>query len=467
MSAKGGFELTSRHYVVLGFIAAVCVAGYAVVPLLPGPAAAKLGLGVVAITVVLLATGLLPGLVTAAVFFALALASGAVPPLALASGFWSSAIMLVFGGLVMGAAAERSGLGRFVARGLLQRFVGSYPRLLLGILCGSGALSFLVPSTMGRLAITIPIVLAALKEAGYAEGSNGYRGAVLTTVAGNFLTSYAILPANLVNVITLGAAETAHGAHFTYAQYFLSCAPVLGLVKGATFLVLVLWLLPAPPPAMPTGPAEPVPLGRPARRLAVVLGLAVTLWATDFLHGLKPGWVALGAAVLCMVPPVAIVSLRESFDLNRLTGVLTVPMLLGVAAIITHSGAGSLIGETVTAAVPVAGRSPAYGFAVLAVLTALIATVATTVGCIAVVTPLIGQIAGATGLGIDTGTLAVLTGLQSLFFHYEAAPIMVGLLMGRVGARPAARFLVPLALTGLLVILPLNMLWLRLLGALP
>jgi hypothetical protein len=39
-----------------------------------------------------------------------------------------------------------------------------------------------------------------------------------------------------------------------------------------------------------------------ARRPGGVLGLAVALWATDLLRGLKPGWIALGAALFCILP---------------------------------------------------------------------------------------------------------------------------------------------------------------------
>ncbi|MFM9943134.1 MAG: SLC13 family permease [Hyphomicrobiaceae bacterium] len=440
---------------------------YALLPIVPGDSGVKAGFATVVVTVVLLATGMVPGLVTAGVFFFMALVTQAAPVWVLASGFWSNAIMLIFGGLVMGAAAERSGFGRYVARGLMQRFLGSYPRLLTGIMLGTAALSLLVPSTMGRLAITIPVVLATLKEAGYEEGSNGYVGAILVTVAGNFMTSYAILPANLVQIITLGAIEAVHGPQATYAEYLLLTGPVLGLAKGATFIALVLWLLPASSPAPASGPGEPVVLSGAARRLGLVLGLAVSMWATDFLHGLKPGWIALGAGLLCILPPLALVGLKESFDRNRLTGIVTVPMLLGVASVITHSGAGQVLIDAVTAAIPLAGRSPAYGFAVLAVLAAVIAIVATTVGCIAIMTPIVTQVVVATGLSAKLGAVAVLTGLQALFFHYEAAPVMVGLLMGRVGARPAARFLVPLAIIGLVLILPLEILWLKLIGYLP
>src|SRR5690606_23784914 len=108
-----------------------------------------------------------------------------------------------------------------------------------GVLIGSGTLSFLVPTTMGRLAITIPILIAAAREAGYAHGSNGYNGVILTAVAGNYLTSYAVLPSNLTNVIALGALEGIGGPSLQYGPYLLMCLPVLGIIKGIMFVATV------------------------------------------------------------------------------------------------------------------------------------------------------------------------------------------------------------------------------------
>lgn len=428
---------------------------------------AALGFAIVFVSVSLWATAAVPAYMAALTFFALALALGVAPPAAVLSGFWSSAAGLVFGGLIIGAAAERSGLGRYVARGLLQRFLRSYPRFILGILVGTGALSFLVPSTMGRLAITIPIITAATKEAGYEPGSNGYVGAMVTTVAGNFLISYAILPANLLNIIAVGAVEGLYGPQVQYAEYLLLCAPVLGLVKGLIFWACIVVFLPAPPPAVAPDATQPLALSGATRRLSIVLGFAILLWATDFLHGVKPAVVTLAAAALCLLPPVALVSLKESFDLNRMTAILSTAAVLGVATVLAHSGAGTLTAETVTSWASLENRSPALGFAATTLLTAAIAVPTTGVGCIAIMNPIIGSIAASTGLSIKMGLIAEMTGLQIPLFPYQNVPIMVGLAMGGVAATASLRILLPLAIAGILVLLPLQILWLKLIGQLP
>jgi di/tricarboxylate transporter len=461
-----GGRLSVQRAALLALIAVSAVAVGCVAPPADAPKA-MIGFAIVLVSVALWATAAVPTHLAGLIFFALALGSGVAPPLALLSGFWSNAAGLVIGGFVIGAAAERSGLGRYVARGLMQRFRSSYPRFILGILIGTGALSFLVPSTMGRLAITLPIVIAATKEAGYAPGSDGYIGAVATAVAGNFLTSYAILPANLTNIIALGAMEGAHGVHLQYAEYLLLCGPVLGLVKGLVFWGSVVTFLPAPLPAPAAETAEPLPLSRAARRLAILLVLTIVLWATDFIHGIKPGAVAMLAAVLCLLPPVALASLQESFDLNKLTAILSLAAVLGVATVLNYSGAGALTAHSINALIPLDGRSAAYGYAVVAVLSMLIAVLTTVVGCIAIMTPVLGSAATSAGLPVEIGMLAMLTGLQMILFPYQTVPIMVGLTMGRVAAGSVLRLLIPLALISLFTVLPLQIAWLKLIGYLP
>src|SRR3546814_6583218 len=49
------------------------------------------------------------------------------------SGFASPAFWLVFGGLVIGAAVDRTGLGQRIARALVGRFRGGYLSTVTGV----------------------------------------------------------------------------------------------------------------------------------------------------------------------------------------------------------------------------------------------------------------------------------------------------------------------------------------------
>lgn len=440
------------------------------IAMMPPPAGiaprAMTALGLTVFVVALWATIAIPQPYAAMAFLALVLATGTAGPSKALSGFTTSSLWLVFGGLLIGTAAERSGLGRFIARRFLGGFTTRYSLLVLGILIGTTLLSFLVPANMGRLAITIPVVMAMCREAGYAEGSHGYNGMMLTAVVGNFTVALAILPANLLNVMIVGSGEALYATQFAYMQYLWLNGPVLGVVKAAVVWATVMWMFPAPAPERAAGELEPV-LGAAAWRVALILGIAILLWATDFLHGIRPGWIALGAGLACIAPGIGTLPASEALEPKKLLIMIWVGTVLSLGPILTDSGAADLVSKALASASGVSGQSPVYAYFAIAVMTSLLAAVATVGGAIPIVTAAIGEISHLTGLPVATGVLAVVAGASALFFPFVAAPVVVGLALGRVAVRPATKFMVVAALATLVIVLPLNALWWKLTGILP
>jgi hypothetical protein len=181
----------------------------------------------------------------------------------------------------------------------------------------------------------------------------------------------------------------------------------------------------------------------------------------------KPGLIALLAGLVCLLPMLDLARPNEVVDMNKFTSVFALPAVLGVATVLTHSGAGAMIAATLAKLMPASGASPSYGFMLITFSASLIAIGATIPGSIAIVTPTLPGFEAATGLPLVAGLNAMLIGLQSPFFAFEAVPVMVGLMMGKVAASAATRILVPLAITGLLVVAPLQMAWLKLIGVMP
>ncbi|WP_406720931.1 hypothetical protein RPE78_00410 [Thioclava litoralis] len=112
----------------------------------------------VAVTILLWASGRLPEYLTALIFFAAAMMFSVAPASVIFSGFVSAAFWLVLSGYVIGLA--------------------------------------------------------------------------LATALGTFQLSASVLPANVPNLVMLGAVETSYGLHLSYFPYLLANLPVLGLLKG-------------------------------------------------------------------------------------------------------------------------------------------------------------------------------------------------------------------------------------------
>ena len=105
-------------------------------------------------------------------------------------------------------------------------------------------LAFLMPSTTGRVLLLMPIVLAVADRLGFAPGSNGRIGMVLTVAAASYMPPTTILPANIPNSVLLGAASSLYGINLSYGAYLLLHFPVLGLLKTVVLVWLVCRLFP-------------------------------------------------------------------------------------------------------------------------------------------------------------------------------------------------------------------------------
>ena len=88
--------------------------------------------GVVVIAVSLFATAAIPEFLGALIFFFLCVIFTIAPPDVIFSGFFSGAVWLVLGGLIIGIGIEVSGLGARLAGTLERVFGGSYFKVISG-----------------------------------------------------------------------------------------------------------------------------------------------------------------------------------------------------------------------------------------------------------------------------------------------------------------------------------------------
>lgn len=416
------------------------------------------------------ATNALEMHLTALLVFAIVTWFGITTPEVIFAGFAATGLWLVFGGLVVAAGIETSGLGERLARLIAGGLGGSYRRMIYMTVLICLAVSFLVPAAMGRLVILLPIFRAIARRSGFEDGSRGSTGIMLAAAFGTFVPAFAILPANLPNMVLLGAMETLYGEHISYVSYLVLHFPVLGLLKALLLAELTVRLYPAGASA----PARPVavpangrrPLSPVERRLTGILIGALVLWATDWLHGISPGWVALLAGLVCLLPGIGVVD-RATFEREiSFSSIFYVAGLLGLVRLIDESGLGDALGQTLLEHLPLAPEAPAGNFAALVGLNALTSLLTALAGMPAVLTPLAQPIAEATGFSRQAVLMVQVIGFSALLLPYQSAPIMVALAMARVPLATATRLSLAQGLLTLLVLAPLDYLWWRTLGLL-
>jgi hypothetical protein len=105
-----------------------------------------------------------------------------------------------------------------------------------------------------------------------------------------------------------GAAEGSYGIHLNYLPY-AAATPVLGWLKG-DLNCLICWLF----PGKPHPPRELMPLppmSRDEKRLAWLLAVVLVLWVSESWHGIGPAWTGLAAAVVTLLPRLALSAARS------------------------------------------------------------------------------------------------------------------------------------------------------------
>jgi len=453
---------------VAGFSAVFAVA-LLVVPVPAGvPADVMTAAALAVLALGFWASAVLPEHVTALGFFLFAVLFSVAPPAVVFSGFHSTALWLVFGGLIISVAIKRSGLGARIARTLARRLIGtSYPAIIGGVVAIAALLAFFVPSAMGRILIFAPIVMALAERLGFAPGSRGYTGMVLAACLGTSFAGFTILTGNVPNMVLIGASETLYDFVPAYGAYLLLHFPVTGALKLVMLVGCVCLLFPDHPQPVDDDEEEPLPDDGSARRLMIILVAALALWSTDFIHHISPAWIALAAAILCLLPRIGMVPPSAFNGEVNYSSFFFVAGILGMGAMIADSGLGDYLAG---ALVEVAGLVPGENgrnFAVMALTSILLCIVTTVPGVPAVMTPLAGGMAAASGLPLETVLMTQVIGFSTLIFPYQTPPVTVGMQLAGIRHRDALRLMVLMTALTLFVLLPLNFAWWSLLGYLP
>lgn len=310
-------------------------------------------LAITLVTLSLWGTGIVPGYVASTFLFAALILSDAATPEQVFASFSSSAIWLVVTGFVIGAAISATGLGArlgHVARPHLSR---SYPTLIAGLMLLGMALGFVMPSSMGRAAVLVPVGMALADALDLTRGSSGRTVVAVIIAIGTNMPSFAILPSNIPNVILSGVAERSLGIHVSYMRYLLLHYPVLGVLKSLLIVGLVLAFFPAR-----VSPAATAETGAPLRQVALLAILVATLalWSTDQLHGINPAWIGLGASLALMAAATSLFTTIAGVpavltplapDLARVTGfsleTVLMTQVIGFSSVLFPYQVGPLI----------------------------------------------------------------------------------------------------------------------------
>jgi di/tricarboxylate transporter len=267
---------------------------------------------------------------------------GVASPAGAFSGFTSSATWFLFSALLIGQAASQTGLATRLGYLLLQWVGYSATRLLLGFTLLVCALNLLL-SPSALVATLAPLALGLIAAWGLPRHSHLAKGLFLILSYVSTLCSKMFLAGN-ISILAWGLLAKQTGVHVLWSQWGLAFAPLL-LPTVVIVWLTIRWLYPPDPAACPPDLSalyERVRALGPWRpdeyKVVGWLGLALTLWATDFLHHVEPSAIGIAIGLLLTVPRVGVLDISALRAVNFLP-VLFIGGALSMAQVLTDTQA--------------------------------------------------------------------------------------------------------------------------------
>ncbi|NBT73280.1 MAG: proline--tRNA ligase [Betaproteobacteria bacterium] len=103
-------------------------------------------------------------------------------------------------------------------------------------------MGFVIPATIPRIILMMPIALGLAQAMGFKEGGKGYTGLVFAMGVGTFGPTFAVVTANLPTMVHVGAMETVYGLKLSYSQYLLYHFPVTGIFRALVLITMLILL---------------------------------------------------------------------------------------------------------------------------------------------------------------------------------------------------------------------------------
>ena len=449
------------------YVVAVIAAGIALWIVLARPtgltASQASSAALIVVTLALWATAILPEILTSLFFFLAAMLLALAPAQVVFSGFHSTANWTVFGGLVIGAAVQITGLGERIANTLARRFSFGYAGIIAGMVTVGIVLAFLMPSSMGRIVLLAPIAMALAARLGFEPGSNGYLGIVMAMGWGTSAPAAGILPANVPNLVLMGGADSVYGIVLTYGPYLLLHFPVLGFLKSIMIVAVLVVMFPDRPRFAAHAPTVPPP-SADEKRLGFFLALALIAWMTDFVHEVSPAWVALAVALACMLPIVGVLPRTIFAGKINFVPIFLTAAILGVGALVADVGLGDVIGRQLRAAVEFKPNDDLATYFSVVLIDVLVGLLTTAPGIPAVMVPLSAGIAEAAGLPVKTVLMMHAVGYSTYILPYQMGPVMIAGALCNVSNAILTRLCLVIGVLTLIFLVPINYLWWLALG---
>lgn len=412
--------------------------------------------------VIFWASGIIPEYQTALYFLFICLGFHLADKSIIFSGFYSSAFWLVFSGMVIVMAMGHLDLSQRILALFKLFAIDNYLKTLMLISLFTLLTCFVIPSSMNRMIIIMPILHVICANLGYEQGSKGYIGIMMMGIVSNSLPGFVLLPANLPNMILAGLSEQIYGVKLLYSNYLISNFLIFGVLKDM-IAIMVIYLLYQEPPKHAFDAHKRVLDQSKSRLVLSILAVIIFLWLSDSLHGIAPSMIAVFGALVLLYPGFKIIDKKDLKDIHF-------PTLIFVAGLISL---GNILANNEFIQQHLETLVTHYHFSNNSFVNYMSITLFTTISGIFLTqptipplfTPLAGQLSELTGFSLNDIFMLQAASFSNLFFIHQSPPIIIGMQLAFLSAKDMTKILLIIAAFTLVLLYPLHYLWLSFLNA--
>ncbi|HET7629378.1 MAG TPA: DASS family sodium-coupled anion symporter [Bacillales bacterium] len=374
-----------------------------------------------------------------------------VPTDVVYSGFSSSAIFLIIGGMMMARAVNETRLAKRITYFILARWGGNAKGLLASILIIPQVQAFFIPAVAVRTTLLLPITMNVLDTIGAKQNSRLRKLILLGVAFGSTVSGTAVMTAAISNILTVEMLEDFAHIEISYFQWFLYALPLwLIMIPGIWIVLLKCFPLEKREQSFPQVKAEIQQrlkafgsLDASEIKCLIVLGLIVSLWMTEPLHGLDPSIPALIGLTLMTLPGIGCAKWSNAVKINFNT-ILILGTTLSMGYAFNASGAAHKIGEVLAGNdwVLTVMHNPVAAVIVVIIATQLIHLIMSNVST-AVVTLIPVYLGLAATAGVDPLYLCFAAALTCLHGYILVVESMPNIMIHGTGQISQRAFFIP------------------------
>ncbi|WP_419768959.1 SLC13 family permease [Arcobacter sp.] len=419
-------------------------------------------ISIVLTTILFWATNLVPGFYSSLLFLFACAAFSLSSKELIFSGFASSAFWLVFAGMLIGTAIKNVNLTHRFSKIFSNLKNVTYLNIIISITIFSALTSFVMPSSVGRVVMMVPIAIAVANSFGFKENDKGYIGILLTFIITTSMSGFAILPANIPNMILTGLSSQLYNYDILYSHYLITNFLVFTILKDIIIVVLIYNFFNDTPKIINKNKTK---LKFSKNELIVIFTilLMITFWATDFIHKISPSIIAICGILFLAIPSIGIIKSKDINSIN-FSSLLYVATIIGLGTVVAHNDyIKEVLSSLINLYVP--SQYPILNYMKVTLVMSLTGIIATQPSIPAIFTPMAEQISNVTGFSFDQILMMQVAAYSNIFFAHQAPPLIVGLALSKIKQRHILKVLITLALLTTLFLYPLQYFWIEFLNS--